>query len=243
MKRMFLVSVLLMTAIYCSACAGPTQVLRQDIPVSTNPMGADIYVDGSRQGVTPATVSLERNQDHIVTLAKGDYHQADVVVKRKYKETSLVDAINSGVNSGLFHKDVNMGVSTSLNSMSYKESTGEMFVLTPSTITVALTPLSGAAGSGSSTAPPPAIGQSGLQPGDTGSPELDKRALVKDLVKAGAVVGASQMKPIEKKTTLSSSSKTYKTSDGTVVTKKTSTSASVSFNPAGMINLLNKLFD
>jgi hypothetical protein len=243
MKKIVLVVVLLMTAIFCSACVGPPQVLRQDIPVSTNPMGADIYVDGSRQGVTPSTVSLERNKDHIVTLAKDNYGQADVTVKRKYKETSLVDAINSGVSAGLFHNDVNMGVSSGLNSMSYKESTGEMFVLTPSVINVVLAPLSGAASGVAPSTVGTRVGQPGLQSRDTGSPELDKKALAKDLLKVGGTAATSQMKPIKKTKTLSSSSSTYTRSDGTIVTKKKSTSASVSFNPSGVVDLLDKLFN
>jgi hypothetical protein len=251
MKRVVLVAFLCMAAIYCSACGGPTQVLKQDIPVSTNPMGAQIYVDGTPTGVTPTTISLERDKDHIVTLTKENYRQADVTVKRKYKETSLVDAINSGVRAGLFHGDVTMGVSNSLGSMSSKEKTGEMFTLIPSVIKVELAPMSGAPASTSSSTmvtpastAQPAATQPG-QPEESGSPELDKGALAKDLLKIGVAAGASQLKPIEHKETLSSSSSsnTYQKSDGSVVTEKKSskTSVGVSFNPAGALDLLDKL--
>ena len=188
-------------------------------------------------------------------MTKENYNQADITVKRKYKETSLVDAINSGVKAGLFHGDVTMGVSNSLGSMSHKEKTGEMFVLTPSVIKVTLAPVSGAgtgAPSSAQVAPAAAVQPAGTtetQPGqteETGSPELDKGALVKDLLKVGIAAGASQMKPIEKKETLdsSSSSKTYQKSDGSVVTEKKSskTSVGVSFNPAGVVDLVDKLF-
>ena len=248
MKKIGLVAFLCMAAIYCGAC-GPTQVLKQDIPVSTNPMGAQILVDGNPTGVTPTTIALERNKDHIVTLTKENYRQADVTVKRKYKETSLVDAINSGVRSGMFHGDIAMGVSSGLGSMSHKEETGEMYTLIPSVIKVDLTPMSGAPApsSGTTMVTPAATAQpQTTQPEETGSPELDKKALAKDLLKIGVAAGASQLKPIEHKETLSSSSssKTYQKSDGSVVTEKKSskTSVGVSFNPAGAINLLDKLF-
>ena len=252
MKKIILLPCLLVAAIYCTAC-GPTQVLRQDIPVSTNPMGADIYVDGQKTGVTPTTVSLERNKDHIVTLTKENYNQADVAVKRKYKETSLVGAINSGVKSGLFFNNAAMGVSNALGSMSEKEKSGEMFDLVPSTIQVTLTPLSGAGtGAGapaiSQVAPgstQPSTSTSTMQPTDSG-PELDNKTLVKTIVKVGAAAALTQMKPVEHKETLSSSSssKTYMKPGGSVVTEKKSskTSVSVGFNPAGAINLLDKLF-
>lgn len=256
MRKIVFITCLLMAAIYCTACGGPPQVLKQDIPVSTNPMGADIYVDGKLSGVTPTTIAMERNKDHIVTLTKENYNQADITVKRKYKETSLVDAINSGVNSGLFHDNITMGISSGISSMSHKENTGEMFTLTPSVIKVNLAPLSGAAqGSGVQAAPASAAAapaasvdesQPGLQSGDTGSPELDSKALAKDLITIGVAAGASQMKPIEKKKTIdsSSSTKTYRKSDGSMVTEKksSSTSVGVSFNPAGAVNLIDKLF-
>jgi hypothetical protein len=248
MKKIALVAFLCMAAMYCSACGGPAQVLKQDIPVSTNPMGAKIFVDGNETGVTPTTISLERTKDHIVTLTKENYRQADVTVKRKYKETSLVDAINSGVRSGLFHGDVAMGVSSGLGSMSHKEETGEMYTLVPTVIKVDLAPTSGVPAASSSTMVSPAASTqpTTTQSQETGSPELDKKELAKDLLKIGVAAGASQLQPIEHKETLSSSSssKTYQKSDGSVVTKKSSskTSVGVSFNPAGAVDLIDKLF-
>jgi hypothetical protein len=56
------------------------------------------------------------------------------------------------------------------------------------------------------------------------------------------VVGANQAKPVEKKWETSSSSRTYREPDGTVVTKKSSTSVSVGVNPAGLMNALDTLF-
>jgi hypothetical protein len=46
------------------------------------------------------------------------------------------------------------------------------------------------------------------------------------------------MKPIQKSTTLSSSSSTTRNPDGSVTTRSRSTSASVSVDPAGMANAL-----
>jgi hypothetical protein len=251
MKKIVLLTCLCVAAMACVACGGPTQVLKQDIPVSTNPMGAQIFIDGNEAGVTPTTISLERTKDHIVTLTKENYRQADVTVKRKYKETSMVDAINSGVRSGLFHGDIAMGVSSGLSSMSHKEESGEMYTLVPTVIKVELTPTSGTAPTASSSTmvSPAATSQSQTtQPEQTeeSGPELDKKALAKDLLKIGVAAGASQLQPIEHKETLgsSSSSKTYQKSDGSIVTEKKSskTSVGVSFNPAGAVDLLDKLF-
>ena len=117
------------------------QVLRQEIPVSTNPMGAQIYVDGQFAGTTPGTVSLERTKDHIITLVKEDYRQEDVVIRRQYQQDRvLMKAVQSGLDSGLFFKDPRMGLQSGLGSLSAQEETGEAYVLVPSAVKVDLLP-------------------------------------------------------------------------------------------------------
>ena len=131
-------------SVFAAGCSMP--VLKQDIPVSTNPVGARIYADGQFAGVTPARVSLERNRSHILTLVKDNYRQADVVIMNQYqKERVYLKAIQSGVNSGLFFKNASMGMGSSMNSISNQEETGEAYILTPPAVSVSLMPLSGSA--------------------------------------------------------------------------------------------------
>lgn len=213
-----------------------TPVLRQDIPVSTNPMGAKILADGVVVGKTPATVSLERTRDHILTLVKDNYHQQDVVVTRKYQSGKVMrNAVLSGVNSGLFFKDKRMGVSSGMSSLSRQEQTGEAYILVPATVSVSLTPLDGSA-----PAPAAAAGYVPSPGADGSSPAA---GVLEAGVVAGAAIGAAQAKPIEKQWQTSSSSKSYVTPDGTQVTKKSSTSVGVGVNPAGVLNVLDKLFN
>jgi len=58
---------------------------------------------------------------------------------------------------------------------------------------------------------------------------------------AGLGMLAGQMKPIQKSTTLSSSSSTTRNADGSITTRSRSTSASVSVDPAGVANALMRL--
>ena len=58
---------------------------------------------------------------------------------------------------------------------------------------------------------------------------------------AGLGMLAGQMKPVQKSTTLSSSSSTTRNADGSVTTRSRSTSASVSVDPAGVANALMRL--
>ncbi len=213
-------------------CSQP--ILKQDIPVTTNPAGARIYANGQLVGSTPGSISLERNRDHIVTLMKENYRQEDVVVRRQYQQGKvLMKAVQSGVNSGLFFKDSRMGINSGMGSISMQESTGEAYILVPPVIVMNLSGLYGPPA-------PPAIYTPDAGPNTSGS--SPGRDLLTAGVVAGAAVGAAQSKPIEKKWETSSSSRSYVKPDGTKVTEKSSTSVGVSFNPAGMANIIDTLF-
>lgn len=245
MKRFFLSACLIMV-LFSFGCSQP--VLKQDIPITTNPMGARIYANGQPVGTTPTTVSLERNRDHIVTLVKDNYRQEDVVISRQYqKERVYLKAIQSGVNSGLFFKDPRMGINSGMGSINTQEETGEAYILVPPAVKLTLTPLSGPSGaapaqgtvSGGSTSGSTSAGRS-LETAD--APPLDNKEMARGLLKIGAAAALSQMRPIEKKVETSSSSRTSVQPDGTVVREQSSTSVGASINPAGLVDALDILF-
>lgn len=237
----YAVVVFCIVALFGGGCE--TVVLRQDIPVSTNPMGARILADGKPAGQTPGAVSLERNRDHILTLVKDNYQQVDIVISRQYQSNKvLMKAVQSGVNSGLFFKNAGMGMNSGFNSISNQESTGEAYVLVPPSVAVVLIPLQGQAARPAQGQAYPAAPSSGGPPPPPASTDIATKDLIQAGVIAGAVVGANQAKPVEKKWETSSSSRTYREPDGTVVTKKSSTSVSVGVNPAGLMNALDTLF-
>ncbi|MDD2321408.1 MAG: PEGA domain-containing protein [Geobacteraceae bacterium] len=220
-----------------------TKVLRQDIPVSTNPMGAKIYADGNFVGQTPGTVSLERTRNHILTLVKENYRQQDVVITKQYQSNKvLMNAVRSGLDSGLFFKDKRMGINSGFGSISRQEETGEAYNLVPATVSVSLLPLSGAALSPAGAGGYPADAAAVDSQPVPANQDITARDVVQAGVVAGAAVGAAQVKPIEKNWQTSSSSKSYVEPDGTQVTKKSSTSVGVSVNPAQIINTLDTLF-
>lgn len=221
-------------SIFAAGCSMP--VLKQDIPVSTNPVGARIYADGQFAGVTPTRVSLERNRSHILTLVKENYRQADVIITNQYqKERVYLKAIQSGINSGLFFKNASMGMGSGMNSISNQEETGEAYILTPPAVSVSLMPLSGA---GAAVPAPAAVA---AYPGSDSSAAMDQGEMTKELLKMGAGAALSQTAPIGKESS-STSSRNYVTSDGTRVQEKTTTSVGVKVNPAGLIGVLDTLF-
>ena len=248
MPRGRLSLLLFFIAVVGFGCSVP--VLRQDIPVSTNPLGATIYADGQIMGQTPGTVSLERNRDHLLTLVKDDYLQADVAIRRQYQsEKVLMKAVQTGVNSALFFKNTGMGINSGFNAISSQEESGEAYVLVPSVVKVSLTPLRG----GTENDPrAPAGGQipnevpAGTSGADPDAVPTATGPAAKDMLKAGVVAGAAaaaaQAKPMQKTWETSSSTKSYVEPDGTRVTEKSGTSVGVSFNPAGLIQALDTLF-
>ena len=212
-----------------------TVVLKQEIPVTTNPMGAKVYVNGQPRGQTPSEISLERNRNHVITLVKDGYRQEDVVIQRQYQSNRvLMKAIHSGISAGTFFKDTGMGVTSGLSSMSRQEETGEAYLLVPPVVRVNLYPLSGY----------PADDRAAGQRPAASLPPQEADLTPKDVLKAGIVAGsvaAAQSKPIEKKWETSSSSRTYTRSDGTVVSEKSSTSVGVGVNPAGLLDLIDEV--
>ena len=145
MKRSFqiikFVGTLLVFSISVS-CA--STIMTQNIPLSTNPSGAEVYVDGKLSCVTPCATVLARNQDHLLTFQKEGFHQQDVAVRRQHQtETSLLKAINSGVNSAKFFNNQAWGLSSAVQSLSMQQATGEAYVLIPSSVAIRLAPEEG----------------------------------------------------------------------------------------------------
>lgn len=218
-------------------------VLKQDIPVSSNPLGAKIIADGTLVGQTPATVSLERTKSHIITLVKENYRQEDVVISRQYQSNKvLLNAVQSGVNTGLFFKNARMALNSGVGSISGQEQTGEAYVLTPATVRVTLTPLDGRAAAGFGTGGYPDDTSAANIQEQTGDQDISAGDVLKAGIEAGAA-GLSQANPVEKNWQTSSSSSSYVQPDGTQVTKKSSTSVGVSVNPAGILKSLDTLFN
>jgi len=125
-----------------AACA--PQIAMQTVPVSTDPGGVSVLVDGKPTCTAPCQVSLARNQDHILTLTRDGYRQQDVLIKRQYQTNKvLLNALNEGVRSGRFYNDAYMGSYGGVHSINAQEETGEAYVLSPSTVSLRLVPVGG----------------------------------------------------------------------------------------------------
>jgi len=241
MKRILLIT---MGCIVFLAYGCSSPILKQNIPVSTNPMGAKIFANGQLVGQTPGTISLERNREHILTLVKENYRQEDVIITRQYqKDRTLLKSIQSGVDAGLFFKDARMGMQRGAASMYNQEHTGEAYILVPMAVTVNLTPLyTTQASMPAEAAKAPKESPASQLPMTLESAPMDKREVSKELLKTGITAGTAKSNPLEKKWESSSSSRTYIKPDGTKVQEKSSTSAGIGFNPTGLVDIIDTLF-
>ncbi len=64
-----------------SACSFSTKP--QKVPVTSNPVGAKINVDGQDAGTTPLTLSLKREKDHRIRIEKPGYNPVDILLVSK----------------------------------------------------------------------------------------------------------------------------------------------------------------
>ena len=79
LKRLSL-SVVLVFSTGCAAIFGSSQ---KPFDFTTEPPGADVYIDGQRMGVTPFTVILSNNDPVTVTFKKEGYAEVTCMLQPK----------------------------------------------------------------------------------------------------------------------------------------------------------------
>ena len=63
-----------------TGCATIIKGTSQGVPISSDPSGADILVDGMLVGTTPTDVELKRKRDHLIVIEKKNYAPKSVAV-------------------------------------------------------------------------------------------------------------------------------------------------------------------
>ncbi len=65
----------------------------QKVPVTSNPIGARIIVDGKEMGYTPLTLKLRSNKNHLIRVEKQGYDSLEIRINRKVSGPSLAFSI------------------------------------------------------------------------------------------------------------------------------------------------------
>nr|WP_287412491.1 PEGA domain-containing protein [Pseudodesulfovibrio sp.] len=131
MKALGIISTLACLCIL-AACGPP----KQKIPVSTDPIGADVYADGKKTCTSPCSVSLDKQGDHLITIVKEGYAQEEIIVRRQFKpDRAIRDGVISGIIKGGDPKDV---AEETAKEIDEQERSGEAYELKPSIIIIDL---------------------------------------------------------------------------------------------------------
>ena len=114
------------------ACGVP----RQKVPVSTDPIGATVYLDGKKTCTSPCSVNPDKQSDHLITIVKEGYAQEEIVLKREFKPDR---AIRDGLITGIIKGGDPEGVaSATAQEVDEQERSGEAYMLKPSIVTIKL---------------------------------------------------------------------------------------------------------
>ena len=78
MMRSIRCAVAFLMMISSSGCATIITGWYQKVPVSSDPPGATVQVDGDEKYITPAKLHLKRNRDHMLLITKDGYREETV---------------------------------------------------------------------------------------------------------------------------------------------------------------------
>ena len=240
MKSLF--PLVFLACIALSACSAATQ----NIPVSSNPDGAQVLADGKDVGTTPCNVTLDKTQPHILTLKKEGFRQVDVQVTQKYDTAGVTrDATQTGLWQSSNGANTEGAVANALMAVGAEEESGDAYVLSPASVVVRLVPVNGQPVQTTAQADAPVVissdqldpadqkrleeGQAGnvstTQPATLGDAVAEDPAKEAEAVLEGAAVAAPTVGT--EKEWGSSHSSTKHEGDGSYTKTTTSTSASV----------------
>ena len=80
MRKFFSCVILMIFVLSITGCASITCGPNQRVPVSTNPPGATVMVDGEGSHKTPTTIKLRRKTDHNLIFVKEGYETEHVLL-------------------------------------------------------------------------------------------------------------------------------------------------------------------
>ncbi len=142
-------------ALFAAALSGC--VATQKIPVSTDPSGAVVFLDGKQVcPSTPCSVEMPKDQDHLLTIIREGYRQKDIAVRRVFNTASVLrESVREGARSG---------VEGALSSADQQERDGRAYTLKPEMVTLKLIGVN---------EPEPAPAKAGQGAQGTGDPMLD----------------------------------------------------------------------
>ncbi len=69
----------------------------QKVPVTSDPVGARIVVDGREVGTTPLTLSLDRSMDHTIRIERPGYNPVEIMLMSKFQAGQAIGVFALGL--------------------------------------------------------------------------------------------------------------------------------------------------
>ncbi|HEX8361481.1 MAG TPA: PEGA domain-containing protein [Longimicrobium sp.] len=93
MKRL----TILIPTLALSACGALFNGGPANVAMNSNPAGAEIWIDGTNRGITPATLQLEKGKNHTVTFRKAGHADTNYEITRQVSPTYVVLDVLGGL--------------------------------------------------------------------------------------------------------------------------------------------------
>lgn len=124
------------------ALGGLGCVATQNVPVSSDPAGAMVFLDGKQVcETTPCSVAVPKDQNHLLTVIKPGYHQRDVALRRVFDTAGVLkEELRKGARRAATGADPGSVLSGAAQNVDKKEQDGSAYVLKPDLVVLRLTP-------------------------------------------------------------------------------------------------------
>jgi hypothetical protein len=123
LKNPYYLLFFLFVTVFAPGCASIVHGTTQEIPITSNPPGAKVDINGSEQRTTPCTVALKRKKDHLLTFTMDGYDSQTVSIKHTMSGAVAGNIIAGGL--------IGWGIDAT---------SGGQYKLVPNTISVTLNP-------------------------------------------------------------------------------------------------------
>lgn len=81
---------LVLACIFMSGCATIFKGSEAEIRVNSKPSNAQIFINGIDKGSTPQTLSLDRDENHILTFKKDGYQDVNFEINKKFDGATTI---------------------------------------------------------------------------------------------------------------------------------------------------------
>lgn len=117
-------------------------VATQNVPVSSDPSGALVFLDGKQVcESTPCTVAVAKDQNHLLTVIKPGFHQRDVALRRVFDTAGVLkEELRRGARRAATGSDPGSVLAGAAQSVDKKEQDGSAYVMQPDLVVLRLTP-------------------------------------------------------------------------------------------------------